>query len=996
MGQDKLRLFAVCIAASMMAMLASAVSPSLSRLPFLSDVEPDTLAPSRSDSLDHVFDSLIAMPDSMDWDDSLSAGSYAARRRARSLLTDTLEEAKDSVEAKQLTVDSVLSTFGADTIARMLSRGEVLEVGVDSSKLAKRPATDSIQTSKSALDFPVNYTAKDSITFDYENSLATLYGDGNVSYENMDLKADEISMNLDSSIVHAAGRPDSTGTVQGKPTFTQGSDGYEPDRISYNFKTKKAFIHNVYTQQGEGYLISTESKRDSAGTLFFSGGKYTTCDAEHPHFYMQLTRGKARPGERAIFGPAYLVVEDVPLPLAIPYGFFPFTKSYSSGIIMPTYGDETSRGFYLRDGGYYFAINDKIDLKLLGEIYTKGSWGLSAHTTYKKRYRFGGNFFVSFQNTKTGEKNMPDYAVSKSFKLTWSHRQDAKANPTQTFSASVNFATSSYERNNLVSMYNPESFTQSTRTSSVAYSKTFPSIGLTLSGTWNLSQNMRDSSLSMTLPSINISLARFNPFKRKKKVGAEKWYEKIAVSYTGTLSNSISTKENLLFKSNLIKDWRNGMRHSVPISASFTLFNYLNITPSFNFTDRMYTHKIKQRWDEEKRTVARDTIYGFNNVYNYNLSVSANTKLYGMYTPAPWFGGKKIVAIRHVFTPTVSFSYAPDFGQSRFGYWDTYVRTDANGNVSTVSYSPYSGSMYGTVSKGKTGSVTLDISNNIEMKVRRDTADAKISLIDELGANLSYNMAAPERKWSDLAMRLRLKLTKSYTFSMNAVFATYAYERDANGNVHVGNTTEWSHGRFGRFQGMSQNLSYTFNNETFKKLFGKDKGETSTEEDEEEEDERDETDPEMQNVDPERAKAKNGAGQTKSELDEDGYVKFSLPWSFSVSYGVTLRENTSGKFNDSRMRYPYKLTHTLNFSGNLRIAKGWNINFSSGYDFNYKRLSMTTASLSRDLHCFSMSCSMVISPYRSYNFTFSCDAGTLADVLKWKKQSSYSSNVDWY
>lgn len=974
MGQVKLRLFGVCIAASMMAMLALAASPSFYAAPRFAGASPDTIGPATSDTLE--------------WDDSLSANSYAARRRARSA-------AKDSTETRKLTVDSVLSTFGADTISQMLRRGEVLEVGVDSSKLEKRPSTDSVKVSKSSLDVPVTYTARDSITFDYEHSRATLFGDGKISYENMQLEADEIAMSLDSSIVHAAGRTDSTGTVKGKPTFTQGNDGYEPDRISYNFKTRKAFIHNVYTQQGEGYLISEQSKRDSTGTLFFSGGKYTTCDAEHPHFYMKLTRGKATPGERAIFGPAYLVVEDVPLPLAIPYGFFPFTKSYSSGIIMPTYGDETSRGFYLRDGGYYFAINDKIDLKLLGEIYTKGSWGLSAHTTYKKRYRFSGNFFASFQNTKTGEKNMPDYAVSKSFKVTWSHRQDAKANPTQSFSASVNFATSSYERNNLVSMYNPESYTQSTRTSSVAYSKTFSSIGLTLSGTWNLSQNMRDSSLSMTLPSLNISLARFNPFKRKKKVGAERWYEKIALSYTGTLSNTISTKENLLFKSNLIKDWRNGMRHSVPISASFTLFNYVNITPSFNFTDRMYTHKVKQHWDEERQTVARDTIYGFNNVYNYNLSVSANTKLYGMYTPAPWFGGKKIVAIRHVFTPTVSFSYAPDFGQSRFGYWDSYVRTDADGNVSTVSYSPYSGSLYGTVSKGKTGSVTLDVSNNVEMKVRRDTTDAKISLIDELGANLSYNMAAPQRKWSDLNMRLRLKLTKSYTFSMNAVFATYAYEKDANGNVYVGNSTEWSHGRFGRFQGMSQNLSYTFNNDTFRKLFGKKKGNQSTSSDDEIDDEE-ETDPEMQNVDPDRAKAKNGAEQSKEGLDEDGYVRFSLPWNFSVSYGVTLRENTSGRFNDSRMRYPYKLTHTLNFSGNVRISKGWNINFSSGYDFNRHKLSMTTASLARDLHCFSMSCSMVIAPYRSYNFTFSCDAGTLADVLKWKKQSSYSSNVEWY
>lgn len=896
---------------------------------------------------------------------------------------------------RKLTVDSVLATYNEDSILTMLKEGRVVEVGVDSSKI-DTVKHDTIAVSKGALDEPVFYTAKDSITFDYAASRANLYGEGKVNYQNLELTADLITMSMDSSLVHAMGREDSTGVVQGKPVFKQGDDGYEPDKISYNFKTQKAFIQNVYTEQGEGYLISEDSKRDSTGVMYLQGGKYTTCDAEHPHFYLRLTKAKVRPGKNVVFGPAYLVVEDVPLPLAIPYGFFPFSKKYSSGFIMPTYGDETRRGFYLRDGGYYFAISDKMDLKVLGEIYTKGSWGLSAQSNYKKRYRFAGNYYFSFQNTKEGEKNMPDYSVSKSFKLTWSHRQDAKANPAQTFSASVNFATSSYERNNLTSMYNPESYTQSTRTSSVAYSRTFQKIGLTLSGNFNLSQNMRDSSIAVTLPSLNISLSRFYPFKRKKAAGKERWYEKIAVSYTGTLSNSITTKEDKLFKSNLVKDWKNGMRHQVPISASFTVLNYVNITPSFSFTDRMYSHKIMQEWDQQAQAVRRDTIYGFNNVYNYNMSISANTKLYGFWTPLPWFGGKKIQAIRHVFTPTVSFSYAPDFGQSRFGYWDSYVRTDKDGNVSTVLYSPYQGALYGTVGRGKTGSVTLDVSNNIEMKVRTDrdsTGYRKISLVDELGASLSYNMAAKTRPWSDLSMRVRLKLTKSYTFSMNAVFATYAYEVNDQGNVYVGNHTEWSRGRFGRFQGMSQNLSYTINNDTFRKLFGK-KDKKSNEEGEEEEDE---TDPEAQNVDPDRAKARNSAkSDDKQGLDEDGYVKFQMPWSLTVSYGVSLRENTGGKFNMSRMRYGYKLTHTLNFSGNLRISHGWNINFSSGYDFNFKRMSMTTASVNRDLHCFSMGCSMVIAPYRSYNFTFACNAGTLADVLRWKKQSSYSSNIEWY
>ena len=860
---------------------------------------------------------------------------------------------------------------------------------------------DTVRKSKSALEEPVSYSAKDSITFDYTNSRAHLFGGSQVNYQNLQLTADDISLSLDSSLVHASGRPDSTGAIQGKPLFKQGEDEYEPDRISYNFKTRKAFISNVYTQEGEGFMQSREGKRDSSGVMYVQNGKYTTCDAEHPHFYVSLTRAKMHPGKNVIFGPAYLVVEDVPLPLAIPYGFFPFSSSYKSGFIMPTYGDETTRGFYLRDGGYYFAINDKVDLKVLGEFYTKGSWGLSAQTNYKKRYRFGGNFYFSYQNTKEGEKNMPDYSVSKSFKLTWSHRQDAKANPTQSFSASVNFATSSYERNNLTSMYNPESYTQSTRTSSVSYSKTFSKVGLTLSGTFNLSQNMRDSSISVTLPTLSISQSRFNPFKRKKAAGKERWYEKIAMSYTGTLANSINTKEDKLFHSSLVKDWRNGMRHQVPISASFSVLNYINVTPSFTFTDRMYTHKVMQGWDTERQAVQRDTVYGFYNVYNYNMSISANTKLYGMYRPMPWFGGKKIAAIRHVFTPTVSFSYAPDFSQSRFGFYDSYVKTDANGNVSTVRYSPFSGMMYGTVGQGMTGSVTMDVANNIEMKVRTDkdsTGYRKISLIDELGGSLSYNMAAKRRPWSDLNLRARIKLTKKYTYSMNAVFATYAYEKDENGRVYVGDHTEWSRGRFGRFQGTAQNISYSISNETFRKLFGK-KHRTTTSDDEldEELDEEEETDPTMQNVDPDRKKGKTGANQeSNGDVDEDGYLKFSLPWSINIGYGVTIRENTQGRFNDKRMRYPYKLSHTLNFSGNIRISEGWNINFSSGYDFNMHKLSMTTASLSRDLHCFQMSCSMVISPYTSYNFTFACKAGTLADALKWKKQSSYSSNIDWY
>ncbi len=865
---------------------------------------------------------------------------------------------------------------------------------------------DTTRKSKNALDMPVNYSAEDSITFDYAHSHAHLYGGSKVQYQNLELEADIINIAIDSSLVHATSRTDSLGNVTGKPLFRQGKDEYEPDSISYNFKTRKAFISNVYTQQGEGYMKSMDGKRDSSGTMYVKKAFYSTCDAEHPHFYLNMTRAKMRPGKDVVFGPTYLVVCDVPLPLAIPYGFFPFKDKYSSGFIMPSYGDETTRGFYLREGGYYFAFNDYVDAKILADIYTKGSWSLSGQSTYKKRYRYSGNLYLSYQYTQNGEKNMPDYSVSKSFKVTWTHRQDPKANPTQSFTASVNFSTSSYERNNLVSMYNPESYTQSVRTSSISYSKSFPNIGLTLSSTFNLSQQVRDSSLAVTLPNLTIQLNRFYPFKRKKMAGKERWYEKIGVSYSGTLTNSINTKENLLFKSSLIKDWRNGMRHQIPINATFPIFKYINITPNFTFIDRMYSKKVMQSWDEDKRTVKRDTVNGFYNVYNFTMSLTANTKLYGYYTPMPWFGGKKIKAIRHMLSPSVSFNYAPDFSKPMWGFYDTYVRTDKDGNVSTVTYSPFSGGAYGTAPNGMSGSVQLDISNNLEMKVRssRDsTGEKKISLIDELGMSMSYNMAAKTKPWSDLSMHLRLKLTKTYTFSMNAVFATYAYEFDKNGNVYVGNHTEWGKGRFGRFQGMSQNIHYTFNNQTFRKLLGmKDKvskrfASSSADDDDEDGYEDEDVDPMMQNVDPDRKKGREAESENAStEIDEDGYLKFQMPWSLTVSYGVSMRENTAAPINPKRMRYPYKFTHTLNFSGNVGIAKGWNINFSSGYDFNYKRLSMTTLSLARDLHCFSMSCSMVVYPYTSFNFLFACKAGTLTDALRWKKQSSYSSNVEWY
>ena len=895
-----------------------------------------------------------------------------------------------------------------------IETAEIDTLSMDSLQLAvyhhNKAVDDSIRAdsinraSKRGIDAPVTYSANDSLVYDAMTKDAKLYGNSEVKYENMDLKSDKIRMNLDSSLVHATGSPDSTekSGIKGRPVFVMGADNYDTDTIAFNFKTKKGLVRNALTKQEDGFLRSKLSKRMATGDVYLAHGRYTTCDKEHPDFYISLSRAKVRPGKDVVFGPAYIVVADVPLPFAIPYGFFPFTKSYSSGFIMPSYGDEQNRGFYLRDGGYYFAISDKMDLKLIGEIYTKGSWGLTATSNYRKRYKYNGSFLFSYQDTRTGDKGMPDYAKQTSFKLQWSHRQDAKANPFMSLSASVNFATSSYERNNLTSMYNPQSLTQSTRTSSVNWSTTFSSIGMTLSSTANLSQNMRDSTISMTLPDLNISISRFYPFRRKHAAGDERWYEKIAMSYTGQFSNSINTKENKLMHSSLIKDWRNGFQHNIPISANFTLFKYINLNPSFNFTDRMYTNKVTKSWNERTQTEVADTTYGFHNVYNWNLSLSASTKIYGFWKPNRKLFGDKVQAIRHVITPTVSFSYAPDFSASRYGYYQTYQKTDADGNVSLVQYSPYQNELYGVPGRGRTGSISWSFDNNIEMKVKSDkdsTGFKKISLIDQLGWSMSYNMAAKEKPLSDLTVNLRLKWWKNYTFNMTGVFASYAYELDDQGKPYVGNRTYWGMGKWGRFQGMSQNISYTLTPEKIKKLFGGAKDDDTKKNKKSDDDEID-TDIES-NVDDTMIDAQHGASKDdkggKADTDGDGYMRFSMPWSLTFGYGITMSENTDiNKFNYKTMRYPYKFTQTLNVSGNLRISDGWNISFSSGYDFDNHKVSMTTASLQRDLHCFNMSCSVVLAPYASYNFTFRCNASTLTDALKYDKRSGYSNAVQWY
>lgn len=850
-------------------------------------------------------------------------------------------------------------------------------------------ANDSVpKKKKNGLTSVVDYQANDSIVFTNGNEVY-MYGKGVVQFDGMELNADQIEMNMDSSQVYAVGRPDTVGDIVGRPVFKDKSGEYESETMHYNFKTKKGYITNIVTQQGEGYLTGGQTKKMDNDEFYMKDGKYTTCDNhEHPHFYLQLTQAKVRPKKNIVTGPAYMVLADVPLPLAIPFGFFPFTEKYSSGIIMPTFGDELERGYYLRDGGYYFAINDYVDLALTGEIYTKGSWGVNARSAYIKRYKYSGNVDLSFITTITGDKGLPDYSKMKNFKVAWTHTQDTKNNPNMSLSASVNYTTSGYTRNDLNSYYNTNAFTENTKSSTVNMTYRVPNSPWSFSATANVTQRTQDSTLNVSFPNLTISMGQVYPFKRKTVVGNERWYERIQLSYSGRFQNSILTKQDQILKSNLIKDWRNGMYHNIPISATFNLFKYLNLTASFNFTDRMYTNKVMQDWDTQQARVVRDTVYGFYNVYNYYGSLSADTKLYGFYTPWKIFGDK-VQAIRHIFTPTISFSAAPDFSASRYGFWDSYSYVNEYGETVTTKYSPFSNGVYGTVSQGRQGTVSFAVSNNLEMKVKSDrdsTGVRKISLIENLSANMSYNMAADSMKWSNLNTSILIKLTKNFNLQMSAVWDTYTYQLDRYGNPVRVNKPRWTVGKgIGRLSSTGTSFSYTFNNDTFKKK-DKDSDSKNTQQQRQQ--------PNALPTDPNSGDEEEEApGDSDVQFGPDGYSIWEIPWSLSINYSVNYGYGT---FNKKKMEYNGRFTQNLSLSGNINLTKNWSFNFSASYDFNAKKIAYMNCNVTRDMHCWSMSASFVpVGPYKSYNFHISVKSSLLQDLKYDKRGNSYNS-LDWY
>ena len=838
------------------------------------------------------------------------------------------------------------------------------------------------------LDHIVEFNAKDSIIL-YGRNHAVMYGNGKILYGDIDMSAAQISMDMDSSQVQAIGVPDSIGELIGNPVFKDNSGEYESKVMKYNFKTKRGYITDIVTEQGEGYLTGGVTKKTEDDYYYIKDGRYTTCDDhEHPHFYFQLTKAKVKPKSNVVTGPAYMVLEDLPLPIAVPFGFFPFSEKYQSGILVPTFGEDYNRGFYLRNGGYYMALSQYADLAITGEIYTRGSWGLSAQSSYSKRYKFSGSFSVNYLTTVMGEKGDPDYSKMKNFQVLWSHSQNQKANPYLNFSASVNFATSGYTRNSLNTYYT-NAFTENTKSSTVNLTYKIPNSKWSISATANVSQRTADSTLTVSFPNFTINMSQTAPFKRKRMVGDERWYEKIKISYSGRFQNSLTAKQDEFLHKSLVKDWRNGMSHTMPVQATFNVLKYFNITPNITMNDRMYTSKIRQQWDPNASAVVRDTTYGFYNIFDFSFGVSLSTKVYGFFKPFSFLGklSEKLQMVRHVMTPSISFSATPDFSEPFWGYYGNYERIRSDGTIEPVRYNYFQHGLYGGAPSGKSGTLSFNIANNLEAKVKSEndsTGFKKISLIENFTLSQSCNLAADSLKWSNLTTSIMLRLTRGFNLNLSATWDVYKYGLNESGTpVRINKLRLFNGGGWGRLSSTGTSFSYTFTNDTFRRKKDKTKTENTNQ-------------PQNginRNNDKEGDEDDNNSGPTTDLELIDGYAKWDCPWNLTVNYSLSYGYGT---FNYNKLEYNGRWTQNLSMNASIRPTKNWALSASASYNFDTHKIAYMNCSISRQMHCFEMSASFVpVGPYKSYNFHIAVKSSILQDV-KYDKHSSMSNGVTWY
>jgi len=826
-------------------------------------------------------------------------------------------------------------------------------------------APDSITSEETAgFDAEVEYTADGYITLIQNKSgnKIIMYDNAQVKYKDIDLKAAYIELNRDSNLIYAVGKPDSTGAIAGKPVFKQGEQEFEADEVRYNYKTKKGIVTGVVTEQEGGFVHSGRTKLINDSTYCLRNGKYTTCDAEHPHFWLEMTKAKVLSNKKIVTGPAYLVIEDLPLYFVfIPFGFFPNSPKYSSGLLMPSYGDEITRGFFLRDFGYYWAANDYFDASVKGDLYSKGSRGIKLHTNYRLRYKFSGAFDLKYYKNVYGDKGLPDYKTQNDFAITWSHSMDSKSSPSQTFSASVNFSTSSFDQNN---SYTTENYLTNTKQSSISYSKRWENSPFALSGSMRHSQNSRDTTISLTLPQLTFNMSRIYPFKAKIRAGKEKWYEKIGLSYSMDMQNTIDTKENKLLGSSLVKDWKNGVKHSIPVSTSMKALKYLTISPSFNYGERWYSQQIRKKYNEATKQVEiTDTIYGFTRNYDYSFSVGASTKIYGTYLPLS--SKSNIKAIRHVMTPSISFNLKPDFSNPGFGMYENIEYFDENNRPVSLRYPYHEGSIFGTASAGKSGSIGFNLNNTLEMKKlnTKDTASTeaftKVKLLDQLSLSGSYNLAADSLNLSNINISARTKVA-GVDLNFGAILDPYAMQ-----NGRLINQFEFSRtGKLARLT--SANMSFGL---SFKSKEGKEK------------------EKEEENLTPEQKAELDAKILRERTGDIPEYADFSVPWDLSFNY--------SFRYNKPDPEKSSMITQTVDFNGNVSLTKQWKVGFSSGLDVQKLQVTFTQFNIFRDLHCMQMSLNLVPFGYRqSYSFTIRATSALLQD-LKLDKRQSFQDNGNY-
>ncbi len=810
----------------------------------------------------------------------------------------------------------------------------------------------------------------DSLVFDARNRLIYIYNEGDVTYQNMNLKADFMRVDLTTKDIFAYGKPDS---VEGKavtthPTFSDGgASPYSMDTITYNLTSKKAKIKGVATQEGDGWLVGGSVKKQPDNSIHIADGKYTTCDeTDNPHFYLAMTKAKVIPGKKVITGYAYLVMEDVPIYFpGIPEGFFPISSGPKSGLLMPTYGED-AKGFFIRDLGYYFKLSDHMDLALRGGIYTLGSWEVSARSQYVKRYKYRGNFNLQYSAIRSGEKGEADFVQQNNFRLQWTHTQDPKANPGSTFSASVNLTSSGYSRYSATQIGD---ILATQTNSSISYSKNWEGTPFSLALNMAVSQNSRDKTIAVTLPTISFNVASFNPFKRREAVGKTRWYEKIKMSYSAKMTNTVNTSESEIFSKETLKKMKNGIQHSIPVSTNLTLFNYVNVNPSFNYTERWYFKKVGQQWNEQTHKVETlDPEYGFWRIYNYNAQVSATTTIYGTYTAKK--KTRKIQAVRHTITPRVGFSYAPDFSRQKYGFYEA-VQTDTTGRFKV--YSPFADNSYGVPGSGQQLSLTFGLDQSLEMKVlsKRDTSGIKkVKIIDQLSISGSYNFLADSMRLSNLPVQLRTTIYGN--FGINLSLTLDPYEVSPEGIRY--NKLMWRRGLPGRVVSTGWSFGYTFKSREDK---SRPAGNDITS-----------LPPEYFNSWSDPYGELNPA--LRRQFMAGSYYDFSLPWNLSFNYNISYGIRY---VNNGTTGYEKNVMQTLGLNGSVKLTPKTMISVTSGYDFATRKMSMTSVTMVRDLHCWQMSFTWIpFGNHKSWSFNIGVKAASLAD-LKYDKSYTQFDNM---